>query len=77
MAFKLLKIFSTSQVVLFTIIELYNEEDTINHHGFSREVSNPEIENKANYKEKIYTTAKLVGKKLKHNLIYIQYYPFF
>ena len=29
---------SPFQVVLFTIIELFNEEDVINHHGFERKV---------------------------------------
>ena len=26
------------QVVLFTIVEMYNDGDTINHHGFKRKV---------------------------------------
>ena len=26
------------EVILLTMLELYNEEDTVNHHGFSRKI---------------------------------------
>ena len=32
---------SVSKVVLFTTLELYSEEATINHHGFARSVAGP------------------------------------
>ena len=34
-----MKSFACFQVVLFTTLELYNEDDVINHHGFERSVT--------------------------------------
>ena len=34
-----MKSFACFQVVLFTTLELYNEDDIINHHGFERSVA--------------------------------------
>ena len=34
-----MKSFACFQVVLFTTLELYNENDVINHHGFERSVA--------------------------------------
>ena len=53
------------QVVLFTIVEMYNEGDTINHHGFKRKVgdtkdSNTMMEFSASTYYKI---AKTVGRR--------------
>ena len=54
---------ANTQVVLFTIIELYNEEDTtINHHGFARDVADLKVESKFSYKEKVFNWAKIIGR---------------
>ena len=48
---------------MFTIIELYNEEDTtINHHGFARDVADLKVESKFSYKEKVFKWAKIIGR---------------
>ena len=62
--------YTTHQVVLFTIIELYNNEEdqSINHHGFSRDVSESKIEEsklKLTFKIKIFNIAKTIGRCFK------------
>ena len=51
------------QVVLFTIIELYNEgDDTINHHGFARKVEEGQNESqKSKNKKRIFNFATFFG----------------
>ena len=56
-------------MVLCTIIELYNEEDSINHHGFSRKVFSGKSRqmvdiDKITINERISSAAKIIGKYL-------------
>ena len=53
-------------MVLCTIIELYNEEDSINHHGFSRKVFSGKSRqmvdiDKITINERISSAAKIIG----------------
>ena len=50
-------------MVLCTIIELYNEEDSINHHGFSRKVFSGKSRQMVDItiNERISSAAKIIG----------------
>ena len=48
-------------MVLFTIIELFNEEDTINHHGFPRKVQDPLKDTKLSQATSIFNVATFIG----------------
>ena len=51
-------------MALFTIAELYNDEDTINHHGFQRKVTTGSQKNTAvmpSMTFNVYKTAKVLG----------------
>ena len=39
MHFTIVTCVDLNQVALFTVAEMYNEEDTINHHGFERRLA--------------------------------------
>ena len=57
---KKMKSFVCFQVVLFTTLELYNEDDVINHHGFERSVTEA---HKVGRKNNVpHTIAKTFGK---------------
>ena len=51
------------QVVLFTVIELYNEGDYINHHGFERSVAEFKEESKTSSSNNIFNIATFFGKQ--------------
>ena len=48
-------------MVLFTIIELFNEEDMINHHGFPRKVQNSQEDTKTSQATSIFNVATFIG----------------
>ena len=58
------EIMLSTQVVLFTVIELYNEGDSINHHGFERSVAEFKEESKTSSSNNIFNIATFFGKQL-------------
>ena len=56
-------------MVLFTLLELYNDEDTINHHGFTRNVGGETNKQETRKMNIIHQIAKIFG--INHSLLFV------